>query len=195
MHRCAALMIALATLGSAVLQAQDSDRTALWRAKSPISPTLLPAYGGQPSPFIRAVKEDGTAALKVEAQRLARMRAMQEAESVLNGPNALVPNLSGMSFAGRLSGERGVKVFFKNTWIGLNSELSAPMDVSNDAYRALNVLRQQDVQASEELSRRLQDRLNQLGPLKLTLVEISDTSVILKSNKESYQIPLQRSGL
>lgn len=189
------LMLALATFGSAALQAQDGGSTVLWRAKSFVSPTLLPAYGGQPSPFIRAIVEDVTATLEVEAQRIARMRAMQEAESVLNGPSALVPNLSGLNFAGHLSGEHGVKVFFNNMWIGLNSQLTAPMEVSNNAYKALDILKQQDVQAAEELSRRLQERLNQHGPLKLTLEEINDTSVILKSTKESYQIPLQRSGL
>lgn len=189
-----ALMVAIAVLSPVVLQAQDAGGTLLWRANSAVSPTLMPDYGGQPSPFMRNTQEDDSVKMEAEAIRLARMKAMQQAETVLNSPAALVPNLSGFSFAGRLIGAQGVKVFFNNTWLGVGSQLSAPMEISNEARNALSVLQQQDLQAAEELERRLQSRLSAHGPLKLTLANIGEASVTLKSAKESFEISLQRSG-
>jgi hypothetical protein len=193
-HFCTIIMLTLASFGPVIVSAQDAN-TVLWRAINASSATLLPIYGGQPSPFLRSTAQDASTTVEAEAMRLARIRAMQQAEQVLNSPDALIPNLSGLNFAGRLIGAQGVKVFYNNQWLGLGSKLSAPIEISAAARNALSVLEQQDVQAAEELQRRLQNRLVAQGALKLTITAINDASVSLKSPKEVFEIPLQRSGL
>ena len=196
MRRILALILGLVTIGSPLVSyAQNNAGTVLWQANNPISPTLLPSYGGQPSPFMRTMLEDAAVKLEAETLRLARLRALQKAEVVLNSSRALIPNFSGLSFAGRLVGGQGVKVFFNNAWLGVGSQLAAPMEISAAARNALSILEQQDVQAAEELERRLQGRLSAHGPLKLTLTAINEASVTLTSAKETFEIPLQRSGL
>ena len=172
------------------------DVTLLWLANSTLSPTRLPSYGGQPSPFQRGAQTEQVASNREnEAKRLARIQAIQKAESILNSSAAIVPMLSSLIFSGRIVGNQGIKVFYNNQWVSIGSQVSAPMQISTAARQALYVLGQQDVQAAEELQRHLEARLVKNGSLKLTLSAINEASVTLKSTKENFEIPLQRSGL
>jgi hypothetical protein len=187
---CLSLLRSMAWWGLLGLWAVPAQaQQVLWQAVNPLSPTLAPAYAGQPSPFVQkpAEPEDSEAE---EAQRMARLKALQQAEAVLNSPNALIPNLNGVRFTAHLVGPQGPRVLFKSQWVGQNHKIPVPLQISPEANQALALLREHDTQAADTLSNRLQGRLSANSQRVFTIAKINKNIVELQNDKSVFRISL-----
>lgn len=170
----------------------------LWKAVNEVTPSLVPAYMGQESPFPHtAVVEEAvspTLSAEAEAARLARLQALSRAEQLVAGKEAFRPETGNIRIDGRVEGLAGPKILIANQWIGVGRQLQVRLVRTPEADSALDELRKYDADAAGELDRKLNDRLEKDPYLSLTIQSIKPKEVQLHSDYGPYTIPIAQSG-
>lgn len=183
----ALILILAAVMASATAYAEDS---LLWKSSNPAFAVVVPAYGGQPSPFPSAapVQVDVSATSEVDEKRRLRDAAFDSAERQVNSGNALQADLRTLNVGGVVEGTLGRRVLVNNQWIGVGTQLGVRQYKSPVALEAIKALAEYDAGAADELTRHLNSQLTAQPILKLTLERITSGSLVLGSTKGKYDI-------
>lgn len=167
----------------------------LWSVSNETSPTMVPAYRGQPSPFPQPKKAevDEATAGDEEAQAAARLRAaLLKARRLIASPKALQLNPNQLSFKGVTEGAAGTRVLVRNTWIGMNEVITVRYAINPVTAEALRDLRALDADAAADLQTKLNDRRRDLEEkgIKIQYVNTKNKQIILETPQGRQQIPL-----
>lgn len=188
-------LLLILTLLPAVSLAQE---ILLWKTNNSASPTIVPAYTGQTSPFPQIIEKEATSLIsdtlseEAELARMARIEALQRAEKLLSGSDALRPELGPIQIQGRVEGVAGPKVLISNQWIGVGRRLKVALSKTYEATTAIDELRKYDDEAANELESKLNQRLASTPFLDLTIVKIGDKNIDLTSTYGEHSIPIPR---
>lgn len=165
----------------------------LWQATNSSSPSLVPVYTGQESPFPHveeAEEVSSTLNAEAEAARLARQQALEHAEQIISGKEAFRPEIGTIRIDGRVEGLAGPKILVANQWIGADRQLQVRLVRTPEADAALAELRKYDADAATQLDGRLTQRLDQNPYLSLTIVSIKPKEVQLHSAYGNHIVPI-----
>jgi hypothetical protein len=178
------LNLSMATTGQAVI---------LWQVENSLSPTLVPAYRGQESPFPRPKVQAPEPSLDDEAAQAAmkRQQALSAARALAKPNQALQLNRSALEIKGVSKGIHGVKVLIDNDWIGLNQVIPVRYSVNVQTLGALRELQQWDETAARALESQIkqdQQRLEREG-VQITAVNIKSRQITLKTPQGVQQLP------
>jgi|GEM_PF-6898614 len=186
-----AIAIAAGIVWAASARAEDL----LWRVSNNVTPTVVPAYAGQlsPFPYIKKDVKQVTPTLSAEelAEQKQRARALQQAELVLsNVRRALVPQLDAVRVEGVISGQAGTKVLLNNNWVGVGTHVPVPLVRSQAAQQALSMLHEYDSIAADKLEHRFADLMSRNTLVNLTVSKIDSKGVTFSSAFGMRRLPL-----
>lgn len=194
MMRLLALILLLAAAGTAA----HAQENILWRVINAQPATIVPAYSGQPSPFPGAAAAPSTTTAEItaeqEQQRRERAEALQKAEQLLASRLAVTPEMRAISVGGRIEGMAGPKVLINNQWVGVNTEVWVQVTKSQQALDAIQILRDYDSEAADELDRRLTQSINKNPRIRMKLQKILSNTLVFSTPQGSQRVPINLQG-
>lgn len=191
MMRLLALVMLLALAAGGAARAQGIT---LWQVENAVTPTLVPAYVGQPSPF-PAVKAQEVSATDpaLEAVAQARLSALQKAEKLLASKDAFQPELGLVQVSGRLDGQAGPRILISNQWVGVGQRLGVKLTRSVKSQQVIRELREYDADAAGEIEGKLQQQLSKRPYLQMVVKSIGAKEIKLESEYGQHTVPIASS--
>lgn len=187
-------LLALIAFFTAISGFASAQENILWRVTNNQTATVVPAYGGQPSPFpAGAATADVSSTLTAaeEDKRRQKTEALQKAEQLLASRLAITPEMRAISVGGRIEGAAGPKVLINDQWVGLNTEVWVMVTKSAKALEAIKTLRDYDTEAADELDRRLNASISANPRLKMKLVKILPESLVFSTPEGMQNVPFK----
>lgn len=177
----------------------------LWRAQNTSIEEVVPPYAGNVSPF--PIRSKQTAEVQEEApvlteeQRNQEMRARKSVE-LLNAIRQLIadekafdPDLSRIVIKAKLKGPEGYKVLVGNRWIAEGDKLEVPVMRAAAIQQLLANLVEIDQNLGVLVEEDVVQKLSENKPVQLSIVNVKDKEVTLRSNKnKTYTVPFVSSG-
>lgn len=166
----------------------------LWQVENSLSPTLVPAYRGQESPFPRPKIQVSEPGVDDEAAQAAKKRqqALSTARALAKPNTALQLNRTALQVKGVSNGVNGIRVLLDKDWVGLNQVIPVRYSVNVQTLGALRELQQWDETAARALESQIrqdQQRLEREG-IQITAVNIKNRQMTLKTPQGVQQFPL-----
>ncbi len=165
----------------------------LWQVENPLSPTMVPAYRGQPSPFPHPKIVASDVAVEDEAAitNALRVKALQEAKNMVKPTVALsLKSMSGM-IKGVSDGLQGRRVLVGNEWIGLKEKISVTYIINPRTIEALKILSQYDYQTADSMQRKLMKNKTDWEEQGVTIqaINVRNRQVTIATPEGTMQIP------
>ncbi|MCA3244323.1 MAG: hypothetical protein INF43_03335 [Alphaproteobacteria bacterium] len=165
----------------------------LWNVPNEASPTMVPPYRGEGSPFPQPKVEE-IADTTDEAARLAAQRrlALTKAQRLVAAPSALQLNASQLRVRGVTNGAAGVRVLVRDNWVGLKETIAVRYAINPVVAEALRELRVLDEDAAARLQARLNERRRELDErgVKITDVNTKNKQMSLETPQGIQKLPL-----
>jgi hypothetical protein len=173
--------------------ARTGQTVILWQVENNLSPTLVPAYRGQESPFPRPKVQASEPSLDDEAAQAAmkRQQALTAARALAKPNQALQLNNTALKVKGVSKGINGVRVLIDEEWVGLNQVIPVRYSVNVQTLAALRELQQWDEAAARVLESQIKQdkqRLEQEG-VQITAVNVKNRQITLKTPQGVQQLP------
>jgi hypothetical protein len=188
-------LLALTAFFAALSGLASAQEDILWRVTNSQAATVVPAYGGQPSPFPAgaAASNDVSSTLSAEEEdkRRQKAEALQKAEQLLASRLAITPEMRAISVGGRIEGAAGPKVLINDQWVGINTEVWVMVTKSQKALEAIKTLRDYDTEAADELDRRLNASISANPRLKMKLTKILPDALIFSTPEGTQKVPFK----
>lgn len=180
--------IAMVTLTFGV-QADDS----LWKVVSGLSPTVLPAYAGQPSPFphiqVAPVAPVSSTEEIEHAQR--RDELLSRATALLASPQAFTPWVQGIRTGGQMAGLAGPRVLVGEDWVGKGQLLAVRVTLSPRVSALVGDLQTYDRDMALDINRRFEHQLTAHPTTSMKIQGITSKELTLKSDVYgTFSVPL-----
>ncbi|RYG61747.1 MAG: hypothetical protein EON60_02375 [Alphaproteobacteria bacterium] len=191
-----AVALTLVTLLAAPSVHADS---LLWKAANPHTPTVVPPYTNQVSPFPqraleKAADEQVDSAAVMEAlaeQKRIRDEAYSHTENLIKSGRGFEPMLSGLRVGGMLDGLLGKRVLVNNQWIGIGSGLDVRRVRTREMTEAINSLKEYDIEAATRMGGEVSNALTANSAVRLTVKKIEPSLLTLTSpSGQTYTLPI-----
>lgn len=168
----------------------------LWKVENSLSPTIVPLYDGQPSPFpkIEVKKTEpvsDTLSAEAEAARKARLEALARAQKILNSKDAFKPELGVIQVNGVIQGVQGTRALISNQWVKVGQTMQVRAGRTPEVNNAIEMLRQYDADAANQLEEKLQQRYAENPYLTLKIKKIEPKELFLEGDHGTYRLPIQ----
>lgn len=185
----------LVCVGGAALSVGGAQAQSLvdWRAISQVSPTVVPLYGHQPSPFT-SIKSQGSgsdqasAASESERQKMAIEQMNLKKESLIDmarNPLRMQPALEGLKVGAIIEGPQGKQALITGRWASIGASVQVPSKASQEYLEILQQLKQIDPNASDPMQ-------GSYTHITLKIVSISSQTVVFQGPRASYPISLRQ---
>lgn len=182
------------TVALVALVVSHAHAVVLWNVPNEASPTMVPPYRGEGSPFPQPKVDAIAAGTTDEAARLAVQRrlALTKAQRLVAAPSALQLNASQLRVKGVTNGVAGVRVLVRDNWVGLKETITVRYAINPVVAEALRELQELDGEAAAQLQTRLNERrrdLNQRG-VKIIEVNTKNKQMSLETPQGMQKLPL-----
>lgn len=171
----------------------------LWKGTNSNTPTVVPPYTNQVSPFPQRALEkppedqaDSAAVTEALAeQKRMRDEAFAHTEVLIKSGRGFEPMLSGLRVGGMLDGLLGKRVLVNNQWIGIGSGLDVRRVRTREMTDAINSLKEFDIDAATRLGGEVSSALSANGAVHLTVKKIEPDLLTLTSPAgQTYTLPI-----
>jgi hypothetical protein len=166
----------------------------LWQVENNNSPTMVPSYSGQPSPFPQPKLEVTAAVVTDEAAQAAALRqqALVKARRLIAPEVALQLNSAQLQVKGMTNGGQGLRILVDNAWVGLNETIRVSYAINPQTTAALEELQTLDADSARRLQEKLQGQRIALerDGVQITAVNSKGRQLTLKTPQGIKQIPL-----
>ncbi|NBX85809.1 MAG: hypothetical protein EBQ80_00965 [Proteobacteria bacterium] len=173
----------------------------LWKIDNTASPTMVPAYDGQPSPFPKkeapkqTVAVSETLSVEAEAARKARLAALAKAQKILSSPEAFKPELNTIEVNGVIQGIQGTRALIANQWVTVGQTMQVRSGRTPEVATAIEALRQYDADTATQLEDKLQQRFNANPYITLKIKKITTKQITLEGHQGTYQLPIEHNEI
>lgn len=185
------LVLLLVFLMGCMVGKASAQGITLWQVDNAATPTLVPAYQGQSSPFPAVkVQEAVTADPMLAAAEQARVVALKKAEKLLSSKDAFQPALDQVRVSGRVDGMAGPRVLISNQWVGVGQRLGVRLVRSTKSHSIIDELRGYDAGAATEIEGKLQQKLSKTPYVQMVVKSIGAKEIKLESEYGRQTVPI-----
>ncbi len=169
-----------------------AQATVLWQAQNVLSPTMVPPYAGQGSPFPAPVVVVAVESSDQSNTRQLREQALAQANTALGRRDALQLAVNALDVRGVTQGQLGQRLLISNLWVGLNETLPVTYRPAAEVTTALEALKALDAGAAAELEQKLQARRSKFEKegVRIEGVDLKERKIRLATPQGVQEYPL-----